>query len=676
LNPDVKIQPHVQWQVVYERARTLFRKGSLDAAIAAFQLATRLNPHVAESYHDLGVALYHAGRYEEALTCFQRAAMLNVRMASAWFNSGNTLCALKRFADAVAWFRNALALRPTESDIHYNLANTYKRLNRSHEAIAHYRAALEHNPNPLDAYNNMGTLLLKDGFLEQARSCFTKALEWDCDSLRTTYNLSMTLNRMGRIEEAIVHAQKVLNLKPDHGDALALLVSMLQQMCDWPSLAQAHARLKQHVAVQLQMGQRPCESPFLSFTLSPDPAYNLRTAKAWSHWLMEHQGMCEENFSFDERRCKKRVLTIGYLSQRFRNAATGQLMAGLFGKHDKDRFRIIAYSWGADDGSYYRRKIEHDVDRFVDIRHLSDSQAARCIYDDQVDILIDLMGWMHGNRMGILARRPAPVQVNYLGYPSTTGAPFIDYMLADRVVIPPVQKRFYTEKIVYLPDCYQANDPDPPVDRHPAERASFGLPDNTFVFCSFSNDYKIEPDVFNAWMTILKSVPDSVLWLLVRAPTARRNLRREAKMRSVDPKRLIFAEPLPKEKHLARLKLADLALDTLTVNGHTTAVDALWAGVPLITVQGSHFASRVASSILSAIGLDELVSRTLSDYEAMAIQIARDGRSIKALKVKLEMNRSSRPLFDLKRFVRNLECAYEQVWGYYLSGMPAGAERE
>jgi protein O-GlcNAc transferase len=258
------------------------------------------------------------------------------------------------------------------------------------------------------------------------------------------------------------------------------------------------------------------------------------------------------------------------------------------------------------------------------------------------------------------------VQITYLGYPGTTGAPFIDYILADRIVLPPEHKRAYSEKVVYLPDCYQVNDPTPPVRKLSLTKTECGLPESGFIFCSFNNDYKIEPNLFGIWMKILKSVPESVLWLLIRAPEARRNLRRVAADSNINPRRLIFAEPWPKAKHLARLKLCDLALDTLTVNGHTTSTDALLSGVPFVTVEGSHFASRVGSSILHAIGLEELVTHSLSSYENLAISLARDMQKIEELKTKLELNKKTYPLFNSECFVRNLECAYRQMWNTYL----------
>jgi protein O-GlcNAc transferase len=654
------------WHEEYRRGRDLFRSGCMYDAIEAFNRSIRMNPNTIDPIHDLGVVLFHSGQFESAFACFKKVIMLNNRIASAWVNGGNTLCALKRYKDAISWLLNALKLSPNDSTIHFYLAKNYKKLSLSSDAIRHYCRALDVNPGFPEAYNNLGTLLLKIGHSGQALSCFRKALALKEDFANAAFNIGLTLNRLGKIGEASEFIERKLKLNPDHGDALALMVSIRQQLCDWSGLENIRSRLMQKTQLQLHKSQRPSESPFLSFTLYTDPGHNLKVSKAWSQWLLNQQEACVQNFDLRQRRCKKHVLTIGYLSERFRNAATGQLICRLFERHDRERFRVVAYSWGADDGSYYRKKIEQGVDSFIDIRNVSDMQAAQRIFDDNVDILIDLMGWMHGNRLSILALRPAPVQVTYLGYPGTTGAPFIDYILADRIVIPPEHRNAYSEKIAYLPDCYQVNDPETPVQRESLTKSECGLPANGFVFCSFSNDYKIEPNLFDIWMAILKSVPESVLWLLIRAPEACRNLRLEAARRNVDPQRLIFAEPWPKARHLARLKLADLALDTITVNGHTTATDALISGVPFVTVEGSHFASRVGSSILHAVGLDELVTYNLSDYEKTATQLALDMSRIKALKAKLEMNKKYYPLFNVDRFVRNLENTYTHIWDNHL----------
>ncbi|WP_439950913.1 O-linked N-acetylglucosamine transferase, SPINDLY family protein [Desulfatitalea tepidiphila] len=650
------------WKEAYEKGRLACASGDLHEASMAIETAIRLNPNAFELHHDLGVVFFQQNSYHQALTCFRSAIALNPRKYQAWFNGANALCAMHCYQEAIPWYRKAIELNPSFAEAHYNLANTYKALDAPHEAILHYRRAMDIDPNMPEALNNIGTLLLGCGELIDARECFQRALASDANYTQASYNLSLTLNRLGRPEEAIAFVDRCLGLYPEHGEGLALRVSLLQQVCDWPALADAGARLDRQTDEQLRLGQRPSESPFLNFTRSDDPERNLLIGKAWSDWLLKHANHSRSNFGFSHRPQATRRIKIAYLSERFRNAATAHLASGVFGRHDRNRFEIYAYSWGQDDGSVYRRKIEQGVDHFIDIRNISDAEAAQRIHADGIQILVDMMGWMHGHRMGIAARRPAPVQINYLGYPASTGTPFIDYLIADRIIIPYEMRQYFSEKVVWLPDCYQPNDPETPIDPRPCSRIEFGLPENGVIFCSFNTDYKIEPGAFACWMRILRAVPGSVLWLLVRSQQARENLIRSAGSLGIAPTRLVFASPLPKAKHLARLKLADIALDTLTVNGHTTTTDALLAGVPVVTCQGRHFASRVAGSILSAIRMPDLVAADMESYVQMAITLASEAHLLDEVRARLANNKTNAPLFDIDRYVRNLEAAYDNVW--------------
>lgn len=650
------------WQVAYENGRAACSRGALSEAVKAFEEAFRLNPSAIEPLYDMGVVLFQQGHYEKAFAHFQRVTALNDHVPQAWLNGGNALCAMYRHIDAIGWYRRVIDLDPACVDAHYNLANAYKTLEKPMEAIGHYQQALAIDPCMPEAHNNMGTLLLGNGELERARSCFKLAIACDGSYAQAIYNMGLVLNRMGQPGEAVAFVKRCLELQPQKGEAIALLVSLLQQTCDWPTLERANEQLQRLTDAQLKAGHRPSESPFLNFTRSSDPSKNLLVGRAWSHWLLQEKAHRRPDWQFSHHQPVKGRIKIGYLSERFRNAATAHLASGIFSRHDRRRFEIYAYSWGRDDGSFYRRSIENGVDHFIDIRALSDLEAAGRIHSDGIDILVDMMGWMHGHRMGITALKPAPVQVSYLGYPGTTGAPFVDYLIADRVIIPEEMRQNYSETVIWLPDCYQPNDPETPIDPVPCERMAFGLPEEAFVFCSFNTDYKIEPEMFACWMNIMRAVPKSVLWLIVRSDEARKNLCNCAAGRGIDPDRLIFASPLPKPKHIARMRLADVALDTLPVNGHTTTTDALLAGLPVITIQGKLFASRVAGSILKAIGLDDLVAGDLQSYERLAASMANDPGRLQGVRARLEQNRASHPLFDIKRYVKHLEAAYEKIW--------------
>jgi predicted O-linked N-acetylglucosamine transferase (SPINDLY family) len=343
-------------------------------------------------------------------------------------------------------------------------------------------------------------------------------------------------------------------------------------------------------------------------------------------------------------------------------------MAELFERHDRSRFEIIGVSFGEDDKSKMRKRLVAAFDEFYDVSEKSDEEVATLLHDLQVDIAIDLKGHTQESRPGILAYRPAPIQTSYLGFPGTMGTEFIDYIIADKTVAPFEHQPFYTEKIVHLPDCYQVNDSKRRIAERTPMRQEAGLPETGFVFCCFNNNWKITPDVFGVWMRLLHAVEGSVLWLLGDNESAERNLRKEAQARGIDPARLVFAGRLPLEDHLARHRLADLFLDTLPVNAHTTASDALWAGLPVLTCEGTAFAGRVAASLLNAIGLPELVTHRIEDYEALALRLAKDPCLLEGYRNRLATNRLTHPLFDTDRFRRHLEAAYLQLWEIWQRG--------
>jgi protein O-GlcNAc transferase len=362
-------------------------------------------------------------------------------------------------------------------------------------------------------------------------------------------------------------------------------------------------------------------------------------------------------------------IRIGYVSADFHDHATARLMASVFENHDRSKFDITAISIGPDDNSPMRRRLEKSFERFVDARMLGDAEVARQIRVAEVDILIDLKGFTRDARTNIFARRAAPIQVNYLGYPGTMGASYFDYLIADSIIIPASHRHGYSEKIVCLPNSYQANDTSRNISDRIFTKAECGLPSQGFVFCCFNNNYKVTPRVFDPWMRILKSVEGSVLWLYVENATAVANIRKEAGLRGIDPARLVFAESMPLPDHLARHRLADLFLDTLPCNAHTTASDALWAGLPLLTQIGETFAGRVAASLLNAVNLPELIVETPEQYERMAIELATHPEKLRAIKSRLAEQRLTSPLFDTGRFTRHIEAAYIAMYERHQAGL-------
>jgi len=422
----------------------------------------------------------------------------------------------------------------------------------------------------------------------------------------------------------------------------------------------------------------------MSLIQHPNPAKNLAIAQSWAKDVVNRvsdltprppslKGKGENSMKRPSPfRGGVKKIRVGYLSNDFRNHPVAHLISGVFRLHNRNEFEIYCYSYGQDDGSLYRQKIRQDCDCFVDLQHVGHAESAQRIYEDQIDILVDLMGFTKGGRLEICALRPAPIQVNYLGYPGTCGADFFDYIIIDKTIVPPEHAPYYTEKSVYMPHSYQANDNRQAFSDKPMSRKDFGISENRFVFCSFNQVHKIEPMMFNVWMSILRRIPESVLWLLPGSPLTEANLRREAANRGVDPARLIFSERLDKPDHLSRHTLADLALDTRIYNGHTTTSDALWAGVPVVALLGTHFASRVSASLLKAVGLSGLITQNLEEYEKLAVRLAKQPGELIKIRQQLAKNRLTEPLFDTPRFTKDLETAYKEMYRRWQHGEMPG----
>jgi protein O-GlcNAc transferase len=610
------------------------KAGDLHQAELICRKILKKQPKNFDALHILGVISYRSGNYDLATKYIERALNVKADIPDAYINLGAVFRAKGQLDGAIACYQKALRLNANIPDLHNNLGNAFREKGQLDEAMLCYRKALELNPTHASSYYNLGNILEEKGQLDEAITCY----------------------------------QKTLQLKPDFAEACAKLTEQLQKICAWQEYKSMAVKLSDLTRKALSAGRRPAETPFYTLVNNDDLSRNFDIAKSWSQDIARNMSSLKINFSSGVRTIDKTKIVLGYLSNDFCDHATAHLMLSLFGLHNRDEFEIICYSYGKDDGSYYRKQIQHDCDKFVDISGTSYIDSARLIQGDHVEILVDLKGHTKDNRLAICALRPAPVQVSYLGFPGTTGADFIDYIITDKIVTPMEHAPYYSEKFVHLPHCYQVNDHSQLIANKDWKRGDFGLPEKSFVFCSFNSSYKIDPVIFDVWMRVLRQVPESVLWLFLTNKTAQDNLRREAESRGVKAERLIFAERLRKDEHLARLRFADLALDTRIVNGHTTTSDALWAGVPVITLHGRHFASRVSSSVLSAIGLPELITQSLKEYEALAVRLAEGPLELRNIQQRLAKNRLTAPLFDTPRFVRNLESAYKIMWGIFLEG--------
>jgi predicted O-linked N-acetylglucosamine transferase (SPINDLY family) len=673
--------------------------GEGERAIESYRRSLDCAPDYAPALYNLGLILRETGRLDEAERYFRRLFEIDPRDADALFHLGSLLGRRSEFSDAARMYQLALEQKPDNPHLWHELGLAYRNLGRAREAAAAFRKALELEPNSFEAHNNLGNLLQDQGALDEAAAHYSEAIGLAPGSAAAHNNLGCTRVRQNRLGEALecfcsaveiepefaaaqlnlgsVHAllgardralrcyETALRLQPDDAAARECLLFEMQNVCDWSRFSELSEIQRRTVR------ERPEEpiSPFSLLSIPSSPAEQLHCAANFARRYAAAVRSERAHGNAPVERGPKPRLTIGYLSADLHEHATAYLAAELFELHDRAAFNIIAYSYGPDDGSPMRQRLRRAFDRFVDIAALSHADAAAAVRNDAVDILVDLKGYTQHARSEIMALRAAPVQVSYLGYPGTMGADFIDYLIADRFVVPLEQQQHYSEKLVFMPGSYQVNDRNRRISATPP-RAELGLPERGFVFCCFNQTYKILPDVFATWSRLLLSIPGSVLWLLEGNPWATLNLRREAADRGIAPERLIFAPRVALEAHLGRLRAADLFLDTLPYNAHTTASDALWAGLPVLTCAGDTFASRVAGSLLTAVGLPELITRSLPEYEALALRLAREPGALASLREKLWGNRVTSALFDTPSFVRNLEAGYRQMWANYVAAEP------
>ena len=649
-------------------------QGRVDEAITAYQQSIRFQPALVEAHYNLGNSLLLKKAPEAAEACFRRVLELAPGHVEAHVELGNARQKQGNFNDAIACFRRALKLKPACLAAQQYLGSVLAKLGRLDDALAALSRALVLEPANAITLSNLGNVYCRKADFVAAIACYRLAIQFRPDFVSAHFGLGNALYLQDRGDESIVCYRRVLELQPDHIGAMCALIVQWLSNCDWhgvPTLAQQILDVAQSPAGTagsvLSMNISSLVAFYLPVKFTAE--LSLKIARHRAALISAAVEKLHEPRPWQSRALSraKPKLTIGYLSADFRIHAVAFLVAELFEKHDRGRLQTIAYSYGENDGSPMRRRLEQAVDQFVDIRAMSHADAARRISADNVDILVDLTGYTRDARTEIPALRPAPIQVNFLGFPGTMGADFIDYILVDNFVVPPDRQPTYAERLVQLPGCYQVNDSRREIAGIPS-RQECGLPESGFVFCSFNNNFKITPDMFAIWMRLLRAVPGSVLWLYEGNPVVAGNLRREAVAAGVDGGRLVFARPLPNAKHLARQKLADLLLDTFPYNSHTVASDALWAGCPLVTIAGDTFASRVAGSLLTTLGLPELVTRSHEEYEALARQLALNPARLRDLRTRLDVARTTSSLFNAEHFARKIERAYARMWEIYAAG--------
>ncbi len=645
---------------LYLLGSILGEKRRLAEAAAALGRAIAVDPSRPIAYFNLANVLRWMDRHEEALAAVDAHLAKKPDNAEALVLRADSCIKLGRLDDALSSAERAIAAAPASAEAHNICGVALGKLGRFTEASACYDKAIALNPRFAEAFHNRAVVRQQLGLNDRALADWRETVALRPDDAEAHYSLGELLQAARRIDEALASYERAWTLKPDLDDLSGTIHYTRRQMCDWSGFAAATERICKAVAA----GERVVQ-PFAMLAISDSDALNRKAAEIYVASRVK-----DASSSPPFRRAKRGgKIRIGYFYSDFHSHPVSHLMAGVFERHDRTRFEVSAFSHVSPSGDAMTKRLKPAFDRFLDLSGRSDRQIAELARNLEIEVAIDLNGYTRPHQIGTLAERVAPLQVSFLGYPGTTGAALVDYLIADRVVIPEAQRTHFSERIVRLPNSYFPYDRSLEIAAAP-DRATLALPQHGFVFCCFNNPYKITPSVFDGWMRILRQTPGSVLWLLRDHEFVERNLRREAEARAIDANRLVFAGRMPIAQHLGRHQQADLFLDTLPYNAHTTACDALWAGLPVLTRIGEAFPGRVAASVLTAIGLPEMIVRSQPEYEAMAVDLASNPDKLAAIKAKLANNRLTTPLFDTEGFTRDLERAFAAMCERYRLGLP------
>jgi len=670
----------------------LLGRGAYDEASKACRQAISIRPTFLEAHLNLIAALDAMQAYEEAGDIYRQTIPLAPKRADLWNFFGQNLVKTGRTSQAVLAYQEAIKAQPDFADAFFNMGRALSNLGFIEEAIGAYRQTIAHDANHAAAYSNLGTLLGATSRFAEAAVASERAAALSPTSAEIHCNHGVVLQRQGRVNEAVVAYQKALAIRPQYAAALANMAAGLQELyrfdeamdalkqaitinpnftnaiidlikirrhvCDWSLYEEDRQTLLDFIAEK-----KDAIFMLLLMCFETTPKQQLDCARIA---MMKLNATAQPRKARIEEAAKK--IRIGYLSNDYRDHPVGRLVPDLFALHDRERFEVICYSLGKDDPGALRQRIKQNCDRFVDLHLMSDAEAAQKITADHTDILIDLTGPTVGSRLEMLARHPAPLQVSFLGWPGSMGTDFIDYIVGDPFVIPAEQQDVYSEKIVHLPDVYQPSDIRRIVPERKASRADYGLPDDGFVFCSFNNPNKITPEMFDLWMRLLQKVEKSVLWLYCKSAQTIERLKARAAADGIGAERIIFASVATYDVYLDRLCQADLFLDSAPYNAGATCNDALWVGLPVLTCTGETYVSRMAGSLLKAAGVPELITDSLEDYERRALTLATEPGILKALRDCLVQGRTTNLLFDMPRFTKNLERAFEDMQSIRLAG--------
>jgi predicted O-linked N-acetylglucosamine transferase (SPINDLY family) len=667
-NAAISINPHLS-SAYFNRAYALLEtEASENRAFAQknYLLAICISPGDENSYINLGNLLKDKLEYATSLKMFDRALNIRPHQAVAYFNRGTTFLCARLFEQAVRDLKQSTALDPLSYGTWNNLGNAYKEISNFDLALNSYTKALKlaNKKEIADTIYNIGIVQHELELYSEAFKSFTQSLELNPVKPSALNARAITCKHLELYQEAISDFKKLLWIDPKYEYAIGNLIHTQMHLADWTSWDLYVDNNEPYSLKNQVFASEKVSHPFPVMALYDDPALHFKASSTWS------QDKHSTPSDFDEPKFKKRIkqrIRIAYLSADFHNHATSYLMAELYERHNLKKFEIYALSFGPTTGDHMQKRIKASVEHFVDVKDLSSRDIANYCRLKEIDIAVDLKGYTQQSRFNIFVHRCAPIQISYLGYPGTSASSCIDYLIADRICISEKFLRFFSEKIIFLPNSYQVNDTKRLINISKGSRSTHGLPQNDFVFCCFNNTYKITPPLFKIWMEILKEVDKSVLWLLSDEDLVINNLKSQASGLGVDPNRLIFCSKAPLEEHLARHTHADLFLDTSPYNAHTTASDSLWAGLPVLTHCGNSFASRVAASLLNAVDLAELIAYSKEHYKNKAVELGKNTKKMSRLKSKLILNKDNSPLFDIASFTKNLEAAYVIAFENYIN---------
>ena len=648
-------------EAYYNMGAALQEHGKLEKAIEAYNKALSIKPDYADAYSNMGVTLSDQGKLEEAIEAYSKALAIKPDYAEAHNNMGVALKDQGKLEEAIEAHNKALAIKPDYAEAHSNIGVALQEHGKLEKAIEAYNKALSIKPDYADAYSNMGVTLSDQGKLEEAIEAYSKALAIKPDYAEAHYNMGNALKDQDKLEKAIEAYSKALAIKPDYEAARVAKLHQQAHICNWTGIVEDHALVPELGTTKKHV------SPFALLSMEDAPERHRTRSEIYvkAKYPQKPLPLPTKPLKKPER------LRIGYFSTDFKVHPVAYLIAKVLEQHSREQFEVFGYSLHGSSHCYMRKRLISAFDHFTDVQDMSDKDVAFRVRQDDIDIAIDLNGYTKGNRTGVFAYRAAPIQINYLGYPGTMGADFIDYIVSDQNLVPFECQHYFSEKQLYLPDTYMPTDNERKLSKVSLSRKEVGLPDGVFVFCCFNNNYKITDIEFDIWMRLLGEVEESVLWLRRSNEISDIMIRKEADKRGISPSRIVFAERVPMDEHLSRHQLADLFIDTFTFNAHTTATEALWAGLPVVTKQGKGFATRVAGSLLKAVGLPELVAKTEQDYESLILDLATNPSKLIKIKEKLAANRLSKPLFDTEQYTKHLEDGYQQAYQNYFDGKAA-----